>query len=232
MSSQLPLALRWPIQQRFDSFVAGENSQALALLQQAAENASTPWVFMAGASGCGKTHLLLSACAAAGEHGRSAQYLPLAKLDDDRGTAIRAFGGSELLALDDLDVIVGDSAAQHALFDLYNRAKAEQSTLLFAAKRPPAQLELSLPDLISRLSSSTQIVLKPLDETTRRQAVRQRARARGLELDDAVLDWLFAHAPRDLGALTALIERMDRESLAAKRRITVPFLRGIIKGDR
>ncbi len=232
MSSQLPLALRWPAQQRFDGFVAGDNSHALAVLRQASQESLTPWVFLAGAPGCGKTHLLLSACSEAVMQGRGAQYLPLAKLDDNRGAAIRAFGGSDLLALDDLDAIVGDSTAQHALFDLYNRARAEASTLLFSAKRSPAQLDLSLPDLVSRLSSCTQVLLKPLDEHTRREAVRLRARARGLELDDAVLDWLFAHAPRDLGALTALIERMDRESLAAKRRITVPFLRAMLKAGR
>ena len=231
MSSQLPLALRWPVQQRFDSFVVGENSHALAALRQAAQAAAMPWIFVVGASGCGKTHLLLSACAEAVTHGRSAQYLPLAKLGQKRDAAIRDFGGSDLLALDDVDAIIADSAAQHALFDLYNRAKAENSTLLFAAKATPAQLQLSLADLVSRLSSCTRIVLKPLDENARREAVRQRAGARGLELDDAVLDWLFAHAPRDLGALSALIERMDRESLAAKRRITVPFLRELMKGD-
>ncbi|HET8940585.1 MAG TPA: DnaA regulatory inactivator Hda [Rudaea sp.] len=232
MSSQLPLALRWPVQQRFESFVAGENSQALAVLRQAAQTTGMPWIFVVGAPGCGKTHLLLSACADAVAHGRTAQYLPLARLGERRDAAIRDASGSDLLAIDDVDAIIPDTAAQHALFDLYNRAKAEKSTLLFAANATPTPWDSSLPDLVSRLSSCTQIVLKPLDENSRRQAVRQRARARGLELDDPVLDWLFAHAPRDLGALTALIERMDRESLAAKRRITVPFLRALMKDER
>jgi DnaA family protein len=87
---------------------------------------------------------------------------------------------------------------------------------------------IALPDLVSRLSACTQVVLKPLDDTARRDAVRQRAQLRGLALDDAVLDWLFAHTQRDLGSLTALIERLDRESLAAKRRITLPFLRQLL----
>ena len=55
--------------------------------------------------------------------------------------------------------------------------------------------------------------------------LRQRAQTRGLELDDAVLDWLFRRVDRDLGTLTALLDRLDRASLAAQRRITVPFLR-------
>jgi DnaA family protein len=45
-----------------------------------------------------------------------------------------------------------------------------------------------------------------------------------------VLDWLFARTQRDLGSLTALLDRLDRESLAAQRRITVPFLRELLEG--
>ncbi len=233
MSSQLPLVLRWPAQQRFETWVAGDNVAALALLRTVAESpdpSDPSWVFVSGPGGSGKTHLLIAACAASGERGRSAQYLALKNLPADRAAALRAFGGSDLLALDDLDAISGDREAEHALFDLYNRGKAEKSTLLFAAAAPPAQLGLGLPDLVSRLSACTQAILKPLDDAARREAIRQRAQLRGLVLDDAVLDWLFARTQRDLGSLTALIERLDRESLAAQRRITVPFLRKLLGG--
>ena len=231
MSVQLPLALRWPAQQRFETFVVGDNAAAVALVRQASVDNSS-WVFASGPAGSGKTHLLIAACAAATGHNRNAQYLSLAKLPGDRGSAIRSFGGSDLLALDDVDAIAGDREAEHALFDLYNRCKVEKSTLLFSAGKPPAQMDIGLPDLVSRLSACTQATLKPLDDAARREAVRQRAQARGLTLDDTVLDWLFAHTQRDLGSLSALIERLDRESLAAKRRITVPFLRQLLESEK
>lgn len=242
MSVQLPLALRWPAQQRLETFVVGDNAAAVALVRQASVDNSS-WVFVNGALGSGKTHLLIAACAAAGGHERSAQYLSLAKLPGDRAAAIRAsrldvasalraLGGSDLLALDDVDAIAGDRDAEHALFDLYNRCKVEKSTLLFGAGKPPAQMGIGLPDLVSRLSACAQATLKPLDDAARREAVRQRAQARGLTLDDTVLDWLFAHTQRDLGSLSALIERLDRESLAAKRRITLPFLRQLLEEEK
>ena len=34
---------------------------------------------------------------------------------------------------------------------------------------------------------------------------------------------------RDLGTLTALLDKLDRASLASQRRITVPFARGVIE---
>ena len=229
MSAQLPLALRWPAHQRFDAFRRGENAVAIELLRGAACDASPPAVYVAGAIGSGRTHLLIAACAAAGEIGRSAQYLPLATMRAGNTPAsIRAFGGSDLLAVDDVDAIAGDAAAEHALFDLYNRCRAEGATLLFAGTAPPAQIGLGLPDLVSRLASCTQVVLKPLGEAERRDLLRERAAARGIELDDTVIDWLFAREKRDLGSLIAVLDRVDSASLAAPRRVTVPFLRKLL----
>lgn len=228
MSAQLPLALRWPAHQRFAGFVGGANGVALDAVQRAARGADSAWLYLSGTPGSGRTHLLVSACAAASSDGRSAQYLPLSALRDPRASAIRGFGGSDLLAIDDLDAIAGDRDAEHALFDLYNRCRAEHSTLLFAAGAPAAQLGITLPDLVSRLSACTQFALKPLDEVERRALLRDRARDRGIELDDAALDWLFTRRKRDLATLFDLLDRIDRASLAAKRRVTVPFLRTLI----
>lgn len=242
---QLPLAMRWPPQQRFASFRIGDNGAAVDLLQRAAHAADAHWVFLNGASASGKTHLLIAACAAAGTAGRNAQYISLRGLpqrgasDKSAGNAgegqlanaLRALGGSDLLAIDDLEAIAGERAAAHALFDLYNRCKVEKSTLLFAAARAPAQIGIALPDLVSRLSSCAQAALKPLSDDDRRSVLRERAHTRGIVLDDAALDWLFARVQRDLGSLTVLLDRLDRESLAAKRRVTVPFLRNLLDSE-
>ncbi|MES2311447.1 MAG: DnaA regulatory inactivator Hda [Pseudomonadota bacterium] len=228
MIPQLPLALRWPRRQRFEHFHAGANAAALAAVQALALEPAAPWVYLHGANGSGKSHLLIAACHAASTTGRTLQYLPLASLGD-RAAAIRGVAGSELLALDDLQAIAGHRDAEHALFDLYNRAKAEGSALLFAADATTTQLALSLPDLRSRLGACTQFALKPLDDAERREVLKSQAALRGIQLDDVVLDWLFARYARDLGALLDLLDRLDQASLAAQRRITVPFLREFLR---
>jgi hypothetical protein len=133
------------------------------------------------------------------------------------------------LALDDLDAIAGNAEAEHALFDLYNRSRAEGSALLFAAANTPNHLGIALPDLRSRLGACTQFALKPLDDAERRHVLTSQAVARGIQLDDSVLDWLFARYARDLGALLDLLDRLDQASLAAQRRITIPFLRDVLR---
>jgi len=228
MIPQLPLALRWPRRQRFEHFHAGANAAALAAVQALAGDGSAPWVYLHGPSGSGRSHLLMAACQAASAAGRRVQYLPLAAITD-RAAVIRGVAGSELLALDDLGSIAGDREAEHALFDLYNHARAEGSALLFAAAATPTQLGLGLPDLRSRLGACAQFALKPLDDAERRDVLKAEAASRGIGLDDSVLDWLFARYARDLGALLNLLDRLDQASLAAKRRITVPFLRELLR---
>ncbi|WP_448102373.1 DnaA regulatory inactivator Hda [Luteibacter jiangsuensis] len=228
-SQQLPLALRWPRRQRFEHFHPGENAAAVEALRAAAASPAAPWVFVAGSMGSGRTHLLIASCQAAIDAGRTAQYLPLATLRGSRAAAIRGMAGSGLLAIDDIDSVAGESEAEHALFDTFNRYRAEGCTLLFSAGGAPGSIGIALPDLRSRLGSLTQAVLKPLGDTERRDVLREQAGARGIELDDTVLDWLFAHHARDLGTLLDLLDTLDRASLAAKRRVTVPFLRELLR---
>ena len=228
MNPQLPLALRWPRRQRFEHFHAGANAAALAALRSFAVEAGAPWIYLHGVSGSGRSHLLLATCQAATAAGRRVQYLPLATMGDP-AAALRGVAGSELLALDDLGAIAGNRDAEHALFDLYNRAKTEGHALLFAADATPAQLGIELPDLRSRLGACTQFALKPLDDAERRDVLKAQAGLRGIELDEGVLDWLFARHTRDLGALLDLLDRLDQASLAAQRRVTIPFLRGMLR---
>jgi DnaA family protein len=228
MIPQLPLALRWPRRQRFEHFHAGTNAAALAAVEALAHQPGAPWVYLGGPIGSGKSHLLIAACHAASALGRTVQYLPLTS-QVDRAAALRGVAGSELLALDGLQAIAGDRAAEHALFDLYNRTRAEGGALLFAADTSVAQLALGLPDLRSRLGACTQFTLKPLDDADRREVLKSPAVLRGIQLDDAVLDWLFSRYARDLGALLDLLDKLDQASLAAQRRITVPFLRDFLR---
>lgn len=223
---QLPLALRYPPDQRLDAFVhapAGAIEQLRAIAQ--GTHASRDSVYVAGPAGVGKTHLLLATCAATEAAGRRAAYLPLVAAAGRLRDALEALEGNDLIAVDGLDAVAGQREDEVALFDAHNRARAAGVVLLYAARDIPDAIGLGLPDLRSRLGQCTRITLAPLDEEGRREVLRQRAQRRGLMLEDAALDWLLRRVGRDLGGLTALLDRLDRASLAAQRRVTVPFLR-------
>jgi len=225
---QLPLALRYPPDQRFETFV-GAPAGALAQLQALAAG-SGGWLYLEGAAGTGKTHLALAACAAAEAAGRSAAYLPLAAAAGRLGEALEALDGLDLVALDGLESIAGSDRDELALFDFHNRARAAGAGVLYAATASPAALPLALPDLRSRLAQCARIALQPLDDDGRAEVLRRRARRRGLQFDEAAIAWLLRRSGRDLAGLAAQFEALDRASLAAQRRVTVPFLREVLGG--
>ena len=233
LGPQLPLALRYPPEQRFETWIGAP--AVLAQLQSLARGDGCRLLgrnfYLQGAIGSGKTHLLLATCAAVDALGERCDYLSLARV---RGRARAAFEGLEctgLLALDDVDAIAGNREDEIALFDLHNRARDAGSGLIYAARDVPAALPLVLPDLRSRLVQCTLLGLRMLDDVGRAEVLRQRAAARGLQFDEAALDWLLRRHSRDLSDLGMLFERLDQASLAAQRRLTVPFLRQVLGAD-
>lgn len=227
LGPQLPLALRYPPDQRFESFIAPPEG-ALPALSALATTAGADWVYLSGASRTGKTHLALAVCAAAEQQGRRAAYLPLAAAAGRLRDALDALEGHDVVALDGLDAIAGTREDEVALFDFHNRARSSGLNVLYTARGIPDDIGLGLPDLRSRLQQCLRLVLDALDDEGRREVLRDRAQRRGLVLEDAALEWLLTRTDRDLGALVVLLDRLDRASLAAQRRITVPFLRQVL----
>jgi DnaA family protein len=228
-SRQLPLALRYPPDQRLETYV-GAPEGLLAQLRALAAGEGE-WLYLAGPAGAGKTHLALAACAAAESAGRRAAYLPLKSAAGRLRDALDALDEAALVALDGVDAVAGRRDDEVALFDFHNRARGAGTGLLYVAQAAPDALPLVLPDLRSRLAQCARVVLSPPGEARRRAVLEERAQRRGLVLEPAALDWLLRRAGRDLGGLTALLDHLDKASLAAQRRITVPFLRQVLGAE-
>ena len=228
---QLPLALRFPPEQRLPTYLGGAPGMIERLHVLAAGGVSDA-LYLQGGQGSGKTHLLLGTCAAAEAAGRRSQYLSLARVGMHARDAFEGLEHADLVALDDLDAIAGAHDDEVALFDLHNRLHDAGVGLLYAATATPTTLEIALPDLRSRLAQCTLIPLPMLDDAGRAAVLRQRAASRGLVFEDAALDWLLTRCSRDLSDLTAMFEQIDHASLAAQRRITVPFLRQVLSASQ
>lgn len=229
-AAQLPLALRYPPDQRFETFVRAPEG-ALAQLR-AASCGQAGVLYLVGGAGTGKTHLALAACAAAeADASRRSGYLPLASAAGRLRDALEALHANDFIALDGVDTIAGDRDDEVALFEFHNRAHDSGKSVLYTARTLPQDLPLQLPDLRSRVSQAARIALAPLDDAGRREVLRLRAQRRGLAIEDVAIDWLLNRTGRDLSSLTALLDKLDRASLAAQRRVTVPFLRQVLGSE-
>jgi DnaA family protein len=87
---------------------------------------------------------------------------------------------------------------------------------------------LTLPDLTSRLGWGPVFQLATLSDRDKRAALQMRARRRGLELGNEVAEYLLRRYPRDMDSLFSLLNQLDRASLVAQRRLTIPFVRELL----
>jgi DnaA family protein len=219
---QLALGVRLRADAVFESFVPGENAEVLAALRL---QSATP-LWLSGARGSGKTHLLQAVCAVAGDR---AAYFPLDRSLALPPEALAGFERAPLLCIDDVEAVAGDRAWEQALFRLFNEALELRTRLIFAAATPPRQADWHLEDWRSRAASCVVYQLRELDDAGRIEALRLRAAQRGLQLPDETAEYLLKRMPRDMPSLFQILDELDEASLVAQRRLTIPFIRAALE---
>ena len=192
---QLPLEISPPAAPSLDNFVAGENAEALAAVRALA----------AGQRPEAVVYLW-------GERGSGRTHLLRA--------ATRANPG--LVAADDVETL--DPTAQQALFNAINAARDGQTAVIATGGAPPAQLQLR-EDLRSRLAWGLVYQLRAPSDADKAAYLRADAARRGLRLSEEVLAYLLSHLPRDLASLNAVLDALDRYSLASQRPLTLPLVK-------
>ncbi|MHB8472573.1 MAG: DnaA regulatory inactivator Hda [Gammaproteobacteria bacterium] len=224
MGVQLPLQLALRDSATFANFVAAGQGEVVQALQHGTE----PLIYLAGATGTGKTHLLQAACHAAATRECSVAYVPLLRAAEFGLDCVAGLEHIERVCLDDIHAVAGQMPWERALFNLFNRLRDNGGHLIVAATHKASQLPFALPDLSSRLNWGVTYGLQLLDDADKITALRLRAQARGFELPDEVGRYLLSRLPRDMHALFAVLDQLDYASLAAQRRLTVPFIKTII----
>jgi len=228
MSQQLPLPFFFNPEHGFEEYFSGCNAEAVDHLRRAAQGRGEPLVFLWGEAGVGKTHLLHACCRDASRARLFVSYLPLRLVRDYGCEMLDGLEDQDLVCLDDLDAIAGDVAWEQALFDLFNRLRDAGHGLIVTAQAPPDALGLRLPDLKTRLSWGLTLLLRPLADADKLSALSLRAKQLGLDIPPAVGRFLLSNYRRDLPGLLELIGQLDIATLAAKRKLTIPFLKSFL----
>jgi len=204
---QLALGLFAPRRQTLDNFVAGPNAAVLAAARDLAAGRGPQFVYLWGATGCGRTHLLNALGA---------------RPDMPPGVPTYA-GPGALHAVDDVHRL--DPAGQAALFALFNEVRVDPAARLVAAGDvPPARLALR-DDLRSRLAWGLALKLQVLTEQDKADALRAQAEQLGVRISPELVPYMLAHLPRDMRTLAAALDALDAYALSQARGLTVPLLR-------
>ncbi len=116
------------------------------------------------------------------------------------------------------------------LFTLYNLIKERRARLIATSRAPLATLPLR-EDVRTRLGWGLVYELLSLEDDAKPAALAVYAKSRGIALSQEVIDYLLRHGRRDMPSLLATLAALDRVSLATKRPITVPLLKGWLQRE-
>lgn len=223
--SQLALPLQLQDHAVFESFLPAGNEALVAHLERLLEAPGEAGCWISGPQAVGKTHLLQAVCVRAGD---CAQYVPIGQFAAAGPDILNGLASRQFVCLDDIDAAAGNEDWEMALFELFNLLSDQRRTLVCSAAAAPRECGFALADLASRCSRLPGFYLAPLGEADRISALKLRARHRGLELPDETARFLLSRSRRDMASLYSLLDRLDSESLRAKRRLTIPFVREVL----
>jgi DnaA-homolog protein len=230
-TKQLSLGIRLRDTSVFASYFAGRNRSVVDALgalsaRRAGPHDGPTCVWVHGGASVGKTHMLQALCARAHGDAQTAAYLPLREVGQLGGEIVSGYGEFSLVCLDDAEAIAGQQDWERALFRLHQELDEQGARLVLSGAAPPAALPFRLADLASRLNGGVVLTLQPLDEPEQVAALQ----LRGCELPEETAQFLLRRLPRNMTALCAFLDELDEASLIAqRRRLTVPFVKAVMK---
>ena len=179
-----------------------------------------PALVVYGPAGCGKTHLA-QVFAARG----NARVLSVQELLLQEPPAL--IGDARACLLEDVDGVLSP-ALERPLFHLYNSLRDVGGHLLLTARQAPSLWSIGLPDLRSRLLAAPAAAIGLPDDALLAAVVVKLFADRQLRVDADVVPFLVSRIDRSFEAARFWVAELDRAALAARRALTVPFVRRVL----
>lgn len=186
----------------FDAYVVGATNQVAATAaRKVAESPGSQYnpLFIFGASGLGKTHLLnaIGLAARAQQPQAEIEYLALEDFVEALHAAVAAGQGTvfhnrfshvDVLLIDDAQVLANRREAQGELLKLTVDLRAAGHQIVLTSDRSAAEIEGIDQRLLAELSGGLVVDVTRPDFDTRLGIFRKRAEERGAEFGDGVLE--------------------------------------------
>ena len=191
-----------------DFFVSQSNGAAVELVDRW-PNWPHWAAIVVGPEGSGKSHI-----ANVWQSNSGAAAVPASALDEG---ALVLLKQHHALLVEDVDSAIAD---ERVLFHLLNLAREHHLTVLMTSRLAPGALHVALPDLRSRLRAVPLITIAPPDEALIKAVLVKLFADRQLLVEPHVVNFIALRIERSMAAVNTVVERLDREALISKRRVT------------
>jgi len=219
--NQLGLPISLNSKMLLDNFLG--NKQLLKFIAEIYVDKASAEIYVYGAKGLGKTHLLQGATLRLLSEQQSAMYIDCYNSLPEH--VLESIEQLNWISIDNIDAIHDNQ--QDLFFDLYNRAKQAKVTMLISGPCLPSELGV-MKDLKTRLGLATIFQLEQLDDELTMSVLNNQMIDRNLSIDSKVYKYLFKYYSRDARILLAAMDELDKASLQAKQSITIPFVKNIL----
>lgn len=230
----------------FDRFIVGQNNQlAQAASQSVAERPAQGYnpLFLYGATGLGKTHLMHAIAHHILRTGDAVRicYLPaeqfvnemVAAIYDNTTAAFRArYRSYDLLLVDDVQFLRRKEHTQEEFFHTFNVLHNGGRQIVLTSDRHPKELDGLEERLVSRFEWGLVAAVHPPDYETRLAILQKKADEDSVELDPEVLDLIARVCKSSVRELEGAIIKLLAFSSLTRREVTVELARrALVGGD-
>lgn len=219
---QMSLGINLPLDARISDFAGDSWTPIIDAVRQLHAGLLSRF-FVYGALGSGKSHLLSAICESFIDSGQTAIKLSLSDLVNLPTESLLSLESFNLIALDDMQNIVGHSDWEEAVFHLINRSAEGKCQLVFACDTSVDQLGLSLKDLTSRIAQAPSFKLPEGNLIEDRKAILNAILSRRQlgfhRLNEDVIDYLAYHGPTNIGSMIAALNDIEKlfEGVSTKK---------------
>ncbi len=215
----------------FENFVVGSNNQlahaaALAVSQSPAQ-AYNP-LFIHGATGLGKTHLMHAIGHSILQRNPEAKiaYLSTEKFTNEYVQALKEnaltkfrqrYRNVDVLLIDDIQFLAGKEGFQEEFFHTFNDLFESQKQIVLSSDRPVTEIATLEARLVSRFQWGLSADIQSPDLETRVAILRTKAATLKVELPTPVIEFMAQHISKNIRRLEgALIKISSYAALTGK----------------
>jgi chromosomal replication initiator protein len=227
----MQLVFDFPVkpQYRFTNFVTCRGNEAAVAFARKLLSADggENLLYLHGDAGSGKTHLLTAIGTELIIGGdETLPLIPVGQLCPascaDTFDRVRRLPA---LLLDDLHLLADNQSLRVALWQLFNDFYESGRKIVATAILPPKELTALDEHLQSRFMWGLVAKLDIADDNSRRMIMQKLAEDRQIILPEEVTGLLLLHLPRDIGSLTAALDRLRQFSMTTQKKISLRLAR-------
>jgi chromosomal replication initiation ATPase DnaA len=200
----------------FEDFLVSDSNAAAVALVDRWPDWPVGAAILVGPKGSGKTHLanVWQLRAAAASYAASS-------LTRESVPAVAAAGA---VIIENIETLSDEAA----LFHLLNLVREQRLQVLLTTDTAPGDLQIKLPDLLSRLKALPLASIEAPDDALLRAVLVKLFADRQLSVEPYIVDYVLGRMERSMWAADRFVAEADRQALVLQRRVTRAIAAGAL----